>query len=341
MSVSAIDWDLAGTIATRVAPTGPNVTPSDVRATTAQLADLASRATAEVHAITGLAAKPGHRTVIADRQRWIRSNIDALRELTRGLDEHVESSGAVHAIGSRATAAQVGATLGWMSGRVLGQYEVVAEPGSLLLVAPTIVATETALDVPAHDFRLWVCLHEETHRVQFGAVPWLRGYFIDRVRILAQPPDFGLRESLVWLGSVIPVVARAIRGGEGASLTDLLPTEHQRTALRELLALMTVLEGHADVVMDLAGPDVIPSVGIIRERFEMRRDGARGVDRILRHVLGVEAKVRQYRDGARFIRSLLDEGGMARVNALWEGPASLPTLDEIAAPDQWSDRIAA
>ena len=339
--MSAIDWALAETIATTMAPTGPEVTPAEVRATSAHLAELSIRATYEVHAITGLTAEPQHRTVVADRHRWIRSNIDALRELTRGLDEQVPGSGAVHAVGSRATAAQVGATLGWMSGRVLGQYEVVAEPGSLLLVAPTIVATETALDVPAEDFRLWVCLHEETHRVQFGAVPWLREYFIERVRVLTASPELDLRESLAWFGSVVSIMARAIRGGEGAPLADLLPTQGQRVALRELIALMTVLEGHADVVMDLAGPEVIPSVAIIRRRFEMRRDGARGVERVLRHVLGVEAKVRQYRDGARFIRSLLESGGMARVNALWKGPEALPTIDEIAEPDQWSDRVAA
>lgn len=339
--MSAVDWDLAGTVAAGLAPTGPDVTPEDVRAVTAHLTDLAARATEEVRAITGLVAEPGHRTIVADRQRWIQTNIDALAEVTRGLDERVGGSGAVHAVGSRATAVQVGATLAWMSGRVLGQYDVVAEPGSLLLVAPTIVATETALDVPHADFRLWVCLHEETHRVQFGAVPWLRDYFIDRVHTLMEPPELGLRESVAWMGSVLPRVARAIRGGGGLALADLVPTDEQRVALRELMALMTVLEGHADVVMDLAGPEVIPSVALIRERFEVRRDGARGVDRLLRRALGVETKMRQYRDGARFVRSLLDSGGMARVNALWQGPDALPTLDEIAAPDQWSDRIAA
>ena len=339
--MSAVDWDLAGSLAAGLAPTGPQVSAREARGITAHLNELAQRATSEVHAITGLSAEPGHRTIVADRQRWIRSNIDALRELTRGLDERVGSSGAVHAVGSRATAVQVGVTLAWMSGRVLGQYEVVAEPGSLLLLAPTIVATEAALDVPAEDFRLWVCLHEETHRVQFGAVPWLRDYFLERVRVLMVPPEMGLRESLAWMGSVVPIVARAIRGGEGVALADLVPTDEQRAALRELMALMTVLEGHADVVMDLAGPEVIPSVATIRERFEVRRDGARGVDRLVRHVLGVETKMRQYRDGARFIRTLLDAGGMDRVNALWSGPEALPTLDEIAAPDQWSERTAA
>lgn len=338
--MSVVDWELAGSIAVGLAPTGPQVSPGEVRAISAHLSELAERASAEVHAITGLVAEPGHHTVIADRQRWVRSNIDALATLTKPLDERV-GSGAVHALGSRATALQVGATLGWMSGKVLGQYEVVAEPGSLLLVAPTIAATETALDVPAGDFRLWVCLHEETHRVQFGAVPWLRDYFIERVRVLLEPPELGLRESLTWLSSVVTAAARALRGGSGIAVADLVPTEEQRVALRELMALMTVVEGHADVVMDLAGPEVIPSVAIIRERFEVRRDAAHGMDRVLRTLMGVETKMRQYRDGARFIRSLLESGGMGRVNELWSGPTSLPTLEEIAEPEQWSDRTAA
>jgi putative hydrolase len=107
------------------------------------------------------------------------------------------------------------------------------------------------------------------------------------------------------------------------------------------MVLMTVLEGHADVVMDLAGPGVVPSVALIRERFEARRDAAHGVDRIVRTLLGVEAKVRQYRDGATFIRSLMQAGGMAQVNELWSGPEALPSLEEIAAPARWWERTAA
>lgn len=338
--MSVVDWELASAVASGLAPTGPEVGASEVRAMTHQLAEFAEQAASEVHAITGLVAVPGHRTIVADRQRWIGSNIDALAALTEHLDSRV-GAGAVHAFGSRATALQIGATLGWMSGRVLGQYEVVAEPGSLLLVAPTIAATERTLDVLAADFRLWVCLHEETHRVQFGAVPWLRDYFIERVQRLLEPPELGLRDSLAWLTAVVTTVARALRGRSDLAVTDLAPTEEQRTALRELMALMTVLEGHADVVMDLAGPEVIPSVALIRERFEVRRDSAHGMDRIIRTLLGVEAKMRQYRDGASFIRSLVDAGGMARVNALWSGPDALPTLEEIAAPAQWSERTAA
>ncbi len=338
--MSVVDWELAGSIATGLAPTGPEVPATEVRAMTRQLGEFAEQAASEVHSITGMVAAPSHRTIVADRHRWIRSNIDALAALTAPLDERV-GAGAVQALGSRATALQIGATLGWMSGRVLGQYEVVAEPGSLLLVAPTIAATERTLDVPSADFRLWVCLHEEAHRVQFGAVSWLRDYFIERVRILLEPPDLGVRDSLVWLTTVVTTVARALRGSSELAVTDLAPTEEQRTALRELMALMTVLEGHADVVMDLAGPEVIPSVALIRERFEVRRDSAHGMDRIVRTLLGVEAKMRQYRDGAAFIRSLLDSGGMARVNSLWSGPDALPTLEEIAAPAQWSERTAA
>jgi coenzyme F420 biosynthesis associated uncharacterized protein len=338
--VSVVDWDLAGSIATGFAPTGPDVSASEVRAMTRQLGELAEQATLEVHAITGLVAAPGHRTIVADRHQWIRSNIDALAALTAPLDERV-GAGAVHALGSRATALQIGATLGWMSGRVLGQYEVVAEPGSLLLVAPTIAATERSLDVPATDFRLWVCLHEEAHRVQFGAVPWLRDYFIERVRILLELPEMGLRDSLMWLSTVVTAFARALRGSSDLAVADLVPTEEQRAALRELMALMTILEGHADVVMDLAGPDVIPSVAVIRERFEVRRDSAHGMDRIIRTLLGVEAKMRQYRDGATFIRSLLESGGMERVNALWSGPGALPSLEELSAPQQWAERTAA
>jgi len=207
-----------------------------------------------------------------------------------------------------------------------------------LLVAPYLLQVQRDLDLDAADFRAWVCLHEETHRVQFTAVPWLREHLIAGSRALvvdlAPDPD-RLQELVKGVGARL---REAVSEG-GLGLADLLTTPEQRAELAQLTAVMSLLEGHADVVMDDVGPAHVPSVAVIRERFERRRDGVGLLDKVLRRLLGLEAKMRQYRDGARFVRAVQDQVGVDGFNAVWTAPDTLPSPAEIADPGAWVRRI--
>ena len=210
--------------------------------------------------------------------------------------------------------------------KVLGQFDPFHEPdGRLLLVAPNIVHVERELEADPHDFRLWVCLHEETHRVQFTAVPWMRDH------LFGADPEVRRDHGAVRAARGRPRPGssrgqeRPRRRASGGSLLDLVGTPEQRELLDGLTGVMSLLEGHADVVMDGVGPTVIPSVAKIRAKFNERRKGVGVLDRLLRRLLGLDAKMAQYRDGAAFVRAVVDKVGMAGFNVVWEQPEHLPT----------------
>jgi coenzyme F420 biosynthesis associated uncharacterized protein len=219
---------------------------------------------------------------------------------------------------------------------VLGQFDPFHEPsGRLLLVAPNVVHVEREIEADPHDFRLWVCLHEETHRVQFTAVPWMRGHLFSEFQALAETV-----EPQRFLDEGVQRIAEAIRnGGRGQNLFELLGSPEQKAILDRVTGVMSLLEGHADVVMDGVGPSVIPSVEDIRGKFNQRRQGVGTLDRILRRLLGLEAKMAQYRDGARFVRAVVDKVGMEGFNAVFAAPDHLPSLAEIHDPDAWVARV--
>ncbi len=188
------------------------------------------------------------------------------------------------------------------------------------------------------DFGLWVCLHEATHRLQFTAVPWLRDYFAAEVGKLLSVTDAG-RVSLTL--EKLPDLVRTLKEtkGDALAVVELLQGPEQREILDRLLALTTLLEGHADHVMDAVGPDVVPSVSTIRDRFTVRRRGGGLIDRLLRALLGVEAKVRQYAVGSAFTNHVVLAAGMDGFNAVWQSPDTLPTRAELADPGAWLSRV--
>src|SRR5205814_689723 len=134
-------------------------------------------------------------------------------------------------------------------------------------------------------------------------------------------------------------IAEALKSGRGGSLLDLLGSPEQKEILDRVTGVMSLLEGHADYVMDGVGPGVIPSVESIRRKFNERRQGVGTLDRLLRRLLGLEAKMAQYRDGARFVRSVVYKIGMVGLNAVWASADNLPTLAEIHDPDVWVSRV--
>jgi coenzyme F420 biosynthesis associated uncharacterized protein len=245
----------------------------------------------------------------------------------------------VMGVGGKVTGAEVGSLTAFLASKILGQYDL-APDGTprLLLVAPNVLHTETELGVDSEDFRLWICLHEETHRVQFTAVPWLRQHVIDSARKLSldlAPDPEQLGQQLVRIAQNLPDALRS--GGNG--LADIFATPEQRAQIAKVTAIMSLLEGHADVVMDDVGPAVVPSVEHIRVRFQERREDISGIDKVLRRLLGLEAKMRQYRDGAVFVRAVTDKVGTDGFNAVWTSPETLPSPSEIEDPAAWVERV--
>jgi coenzyme F420 biosynthesis associated uncharacterized protein len=339
-----IDWELAISVGTRLAGPGPDISRDEARAVVAELREDAGRSTSLVREYTGLAA--AERTAplyVVDRPGWIRANTESFDVLLSPMvakmtEKKGPPTGVSKAVGSRVTGAEVGAVLGFLGGKVLGQFDPFRDPaGRLLLVAPNIVHVERELGANPTDFRLWVCLHEETHRVQFTAVPWMRDHLFGQIERLADQ-----LEPTKLLDDGLRRLVEATRGGpdgQRGSLLDVLGTPEQREIMDHLTGVMSLLEGHADVVMDGVGPSVIPSVAEIRKKFNTRRKGAGPLDRFLRRVLGLDAKMAQYRDGAKFVRGVVDKVGMADFNVVWQDPAHLPSKAEIADPAAWVSRV--
>ncbi|MEW1893074.1 MULTISPECIES: zinc-dependent metalloprotease [unclassified Streptomyces] len=362
-----VDWNLAVATATRLVRPGPEISREEAREVVAELRRHAKAAEEHVRAFTRMipeGTEPEDTPVlVVDRTGWIKANVAGFRELLRPLLEKMEerrsggAGGAVlGAVGSKVTGVEVGMLLSFLASRVLGQYETFAPAsrelpasadggGRLLLVAPNIVHVERELDADPHDFRLWVALHEETHRTQFTAVPWLRDHLQGEIQSFLDETDVDPMTFLERLREAAQSLAGGRPEGEegedgGRSLVELVQTPAQREILGRLTAVMSLLEGHADYVMDGVGPEVVSSVAEIREKFQQRRaQGAGRLDQALRKLLGLDAKLRQYRDGERFVRAVVDEVGMDGFNRVWTSPNTLPTKAEIARPADWIARV--
>jgi coenzyme F420 biosynthesis associated uncharacterized protein len=347
-----VDWDLAVATAYRLMSSGPDVTRSEADATVDSLRRLSDVATGHVERITEL--RPGGATPptrVIDRQAWVRTNADGMQRLLTPLIDKLEQrrprpmGRLTQAVGPRVTGVQAGAVLAFLSSKVLGQFEFFAEPeGQLLLVAPNVVDAERMLGVDPQDFRLWVCLHEVTHRLQFTAVPWLRGYLTSEVDALVEAIDLdpeALRERLATVGRELGRVVRGERdpSGERQGLLGLVQTPGQKAVIDRLTGFMSLVEGHAEYVMNAVGTDVIPSLPTLRERFGRRRQGTGPIDRLVRRALGLDMKLRQYADGSAFVRAVVDAVGTSGFNVVWTSPDTLPRRAELGAPLDWVERV--
>jgi coenzyme F420 biosynthesis associated uncharacterized protein len=359
-SPQMIDWDVAISTGVRWVRPGPQVGMAEARRAVAELRDLADAVRGPVSQLTGLhSPETAGQVAVVDRPGWIRANVDGFRVVLDPLVTRLAERGSVPAagsvvtaVGSRVTGMQAGLILAYLASRVLGQYELFLPPdetradgeapaGRLTLVAPNIVMVERELGVDQHDFRRWVCLHEETHRTQFTAVPWLRGYVQEQMTEFLLASELDPAAILKRLRAAADAVAGAVRGADdGESLIEAIQTPQQRAILDRLTCVMTLVEGHGDYVMDAVGPQVVPSVAKIRERFNARRGTAGRMERAIRRILGIDLKMKQYAQGSRFVREVVDQVGMETFNRIWTSPQTLPTRDELATPRAWIDRVA-
>ncbi|MCW2781060.1 MAG: coenzyme biosynthesis-associated protein [Marmoricola sp.] len=341
-----IDWDLAVRVAAKLAGDGPAVPHAEAVEAVEELRAGAEKSSPLVREFTGLvAAERTAPVLVVDRTGWIQANADAFETIIAPLIGKLQAkkgapSPMAEAIGSRITGAELGLMLGFLGNKVLGQfdpfYKDAGAAGRLLLVAPNIVHTEREIDADPHDFRLWVCLHEETHRVQFTAVPWMRDHLESEMgRIIGEvqtDPGKLLTEGMKKMADVLA-------GKSEGSLIDVFSSPEQKAVIDRITGVMSLLEGHADVVMDGVGPEVIPSVEEIRRKFTQRRKGVGTLDKLLRRLLGLDQKMAQYRDGAVFVRDAIGAVGMEGFNAVWAGPENLPSKAEIHDPAAWVKRV--
>jgi coenzyme F420 biosynthesis associated uncharacterized protein len=348
-----VDWDLAGRTARRLMGPGPQTTRDEAEAVVRELHEAAATAVAHVQELTGLrpvAGGPVPEVAVVDRPGWVDANTSGMSALLDPLvDALAERQGSrpgplATAIGSRATGVQAGGVLAFLASRVLGQYEVFGSGGRLLLVAPNIVDAERKLGVDPSDFRLWVCLHEVTHQLQFTGVPWLRGHLEGEIAQFVEATDLSPEALRERLQDLLRSIGDAVRGGEGddeggQGLLALIRDPEQRAILDRVTAVMSLVEGHAEFVMDGVGPEVVPSVQTLRKRFAQRRKGRGPLDRVLRRLLGLEQKMKQYADGRTFVGGVVDLVGMEGFNQVWSGPENLPRIEELTEPARWVERV--
>jgi coenzyme F420 biosynthesis associated uncharacterized protein len=342
----AVDWKFAADIGAKLVRPGPAATDYTRHQVVDELTEASRDAEMPVREVTGLSegvAIPEAR--IVDRAEWVRAATQSMRVMTGGAEKNGAKP---NPISGRITGAQTGAVLAYVSSGILGQYDPFGPGGGeLLLVYPNVIAVERQLRVQPGDFRLWVCLHEVTHRVQFRANPWLAEHMSRSLAVLTD--DAG--EDLAKMVGRLAEFVRSRRDGANGvqpepnssgviGLLRAIQSDPQRKALDQLLVLGTLLEGHADHVMDAVGPAVVPSVATIRRRFDERRKRKQPpVQRVVRALLGFDAKLSQYTRGKAFVDHVVSRVGMGRFNTIWSGPETLPLPTEIDEPQRWIDRV--
>ena len=319
-----IDWDHAARIAGKVVHPGPELTTSHIEQVVDALRRAAAKAPAHVAEVSGMHTPAQAQTLVVDRPGWAKAMAASAEAITQALGAPSEPASRLDRFRGRGIATQAGGVFAVLASRILGQFDPFGQPNRLLLVAPNVVAIERQLGVNPTDFRLWVCLHEETHRFQFGHAPWLREHLL------------GLMTEL--LGDTEPL--REWRAGDRPrSVVDAVIGPAQRESFEQVTAIMSLVEGHADVMMDRVGTKVLPTLPVIRRAFEGHRDRG-GWSAIVGKVLGTDLKRAQYRDGAEFCRAVLDKGDLDLLNIAFSQAAMLPSLAEIHDPQQWLHRVS-
>jgi coenzyme F420 biosynthesis associated uncharacterized protein len=268
-----------------------------------------------------------------------------LRPLTDRFGERL-ANGRLAPVARRMAGLEVGFLLGWMSTRVLGQYDLLIiederpeEQDLVYYVGPNIVALERRFAFPPQQFRLWIALHECTHRAQFTGVPWLRPHFLELVDRLLSSVDPDPGRMVEGLKRALAEARAGDRPLDRGGLAAAVATPEQRMVLDQIGGMMSLLEGHGDVTMNRAGAGLIPSAERFERVLRARRQSAPVLTRFLQRLIGLEAKMAQYAQGERFIGAVEDAGGPQLLDRAWQGSAWLPTLKEIREPQRWIERV--
>jgi coenzyme F420 biosynthesis associated uncharacterized protein len=351
-----VSWETALSVATRVARQQHPLTEYERQSLEADFAELTAQAEDLVAAETGLRSLAGPaRARVADRAQWVQANVASFQRLLRPVIGKLVARAETNRkwnptplqFSRQLAGTEVGLLLGWMSTRVLGQYDqlIIEEENPedqdiVYYVGPNIVALERRHAFPPREFRLWLALHEVTHRAQFTGVPWMREHFLSLVdRALA-----GIDADPKQLLDALRRSAGTIRSGhnplDDGGLIALVASPEQFAAIREIGGMMSLLEGHGDITMDRAGAGLIPNAKRFSHVLRQRRR-QHGLVKLLTVLVGLDAKMRQYEQGERFIEEVERDGPPGLLAKVWEGPEWLPSASEIRQPGQWISRATA
>jgi coenzyme F420 biosynthesis associated uncharacterized protein len=346
----AVDWALAERVALRVAGREPFARSYHADSLAPDFAELTAVAEELVAETTGLRSLAGPaRARVTDRQGWVTANVASFQRLLRPLVDKFGdkmSSSPLAPVTRMAAGAEVGALLGWMSTRVLGQYDLLViededplDQDLVYYVGPNVLALEKMFAFPPREFRLWLALHEVTHRAQFTGVPWMREHFLGLVTQTLDAVDPDPKRFL----DAIDRAVRAARDGQNplaeGGLAALVASDEQRAVLDQVSGLMSLLEGHGDVTMDRAGEGLVPSAERFGRVLRQRRQQTNGLAKLLQQLIGLEAKLNQYQQGEAFIGRVEEAGGTELLDRVWESPELLPSILEIRDPDLWIERV--
>jgi len=346
-----VAWDVAERVAKRVARrVDTRIDWATLRSLVTDFEEVTSQAEALVEESTGLRSLVGPaRAHVATREEWIHAIVSSFRRLLGPVLARAGKSGQglpglLGPVGRVAAGAEMGVVLGWMSGRVLGQYDLLFADGdspqdAVYYVGPNIVSLERRHGFDPREFRLWIALHELTHRAQFTGVPWLRDHFLDLVEqsVAIASPD--PRQMMEAIGRMAVEILSGRNPLAESGLVGALASPSQLETLRSIQGMMSLLEGHGDVTMDRAARDLIPSAARFSQVLRARRESASGLAKLFQQLIGLEAKLRQYGDGERFVREVEQRGGPELLALAWQGPENLPSAEEIRAPDRWVSRL--
>jgi coenzyme F420 biosynthesis associated uncharacterized protein len=342
-----IDWILAERIAGMVAGTG------DARLPAVDLLPLATESEVRVIEYTGLRpTRPLPDPEGISRREWITTNIDSMRRL---LDPVLERAGgnlgrlrpAVELGMGLVMSAEVGVVLGYLAQRVLGQYELVLldeavedRPPRLLFVLPNLGQAVRMFGANEREFMTWVTLHEVTHAVQFAGVPWLHGHVAGLVRELLGSAELRLDADRKFRMPSVDELRKAGAALRKGDLISIVATTAERDTLDRVQAVMAVIEGHAEHVMDAVAPDLVPSLPKLRESLDRRRRSQSRLSRLVARLLGLDLKLRQYEQGKRFCDAVVAKAGVEALQHVFSAPEALPTLAELTDPEAWLQRTA-
>lgn len=347
--MAAVDWGLAAKVAARATGSEPFADSYHYASLNSDFEELTAIAEDQVAETTGLRSLSGKaRARVADRPGWVQANIASFQRLLAPITDRLEQnmSSPLAPFASRVAGAEVGVMLGWMSGRVLGQYDLLVvedenpeDQDIVYYVGPNIIGLEKKFAFPPREFRHWLALHEVTHRAQFTGIPWMREHFLGLVQATVESVDPDPKRFAEALTRVVTEVRSGRNPLDEGGVMAVLASEEQREVLSQVSGLMSLLEGHGDVTMDRAGADQIPNAARFGQVLRQRRQQGTPIARLLQKLIGLEAKLKQYEQGEAFIAMVEQEGGTELLDVAWVDPANLPSIEEIRDPDAWIARV--
>ncbi len=347
---AAVDWRLASRVARRVAGHDALADSYLARSLEVDFASVTEEAEALVRDHTGLVADSRAVASVVDRGAWVDANVASMRRLLGPLTARVETrmrTGPFATVGRTVTGTELGLLLGWFSQRVLGQYDLLVpdekgpeafEGDAVYYVGTNVLALEKRFAFCPRDFRLWIAIHEVTHRAQFLGVPWMRGYFMG----LVEGAIGGIEPDPRKIVAALVRAAGEIRSGrnplDDGGIVALLATPEHRDALAKVQALMSVLEGHGNRVMNELGKAHVAGQERMARVLQSRRR-TQGLGGLVTKLVGIDSKLRQYEVGEAFVAAVEHAAGPRGLDPVWRCPEHLPTVAELTAPTEWLARV--